>query len=340
MRTCFLLLLFFSVAIVVAADTTEETVFRELLPLVKVHGIEINLPFNSYRTADGELEHVREQAARGSVEAYFILGMLSLFGLQSAHELQLGQSQARDEEVAMSYLLLAAGEGHKDALCAMGILRHWGHGEINVNRAAAKSYFRSASDLGHSYGRWLLGRSLFQEASDSTASREVADGRMAEAAALFRAVAEEIPAAAHQLAVMYEYGLIPRDGDAEEAFRKAAELYAKASRRGFVESTYHLALIHLYGRGVPQDYSVAAELFRSVLRERPHAPSMRYLAIINANGFSRPGGIPDYDLALEWYEACAATTGDFADVRQQCAAERKALADVIHASTQNRISNL
>mmetsp|Transcript_10056 Transcript_10056/g.21228 ORF Transcript_10056/g.21228 Transcript_10056/m.21228 type:complete len:343 (-) Transcript_10056:42-1070(-) len=306
---------------------SREITFREMSPLARVQGIERNALSS---IAVGELHSVQAQAKLGSVEAFYILGLFNLYGL---HPLKM------DEETALNWLQKATKEGHNDAQCAVGILLYHGHGNIEVDQAMAKSFFRSASNDGHAYGHWLLGQSLFQEASSLISKNDERKDKLAEAASLFHLVAERIPQAAHQLAIMYEYGLIEVEETAPEKtlshlnLLKAAELYEIASRRGFVQSLYHLALMHVYGRGVAQDYTVAAELFRNVAsnHERPHAPSMRYLAILQANGHSNSASIPDYDAALMWYGMCIATD-DFTDVHEMCVAEHKALSDVINTA--------
>lgn len=309
-----IILLYTSLIAIVSAHPSPHGggVFQELSPLARARGIERNST-----TSSAEFHGVQLEAERGSAEASYILGLFVLYGKQFSE---------RDEEDAFGWLRKAAAKGHNDARCAVGILLHHGYGRVKADRTAAKSYFRLASAEDHAYGHWLLGRSLFQEASGMEDTNGPRDDKMAEAASLFRRAAEEIPEAAHQLAIMHEYGLAEGEGTT------AAELYEKASHGGFVESMYHLALMHAYGRGVPQDYVVATELFRRAAsdRQRPHAGSMRYLAIIYANGYSsHPAKVPDYDAALEWYKMCLASEG-FPEIREMCVTEHEALAGVIN----------
>jgi len=283
-----------------------EIASHEILPLVDIKS---GLPSTTAGDTDGGLRAIHTQAELGSVEAFYMLGLFYLYGWQPLEP---------DEETALIWFKKAAAEGHNDAQCAIGLLLYHGHGPIEADRVLAKSYFRLASNDDHSHGHWLLGRSLFQESSTSIPTQGIGGGNSIEAAYLLGLVADEIPQAAHQLAIMYEYGLVQDDSAGTTQHKsnllKAAALYGTASRKGFVESMYHLALMYIYGRGVPQDYVLATELLQRAASnsQRMHAPSMQYLAVIYANGFSNPAGIADYDEALRWYELCVgAETEEF-----------------------------
>lgn len=313
----------------------EDTVLqRELHSFLKAQGIEVNSPVVNGVTA--ELRAVHEQAEVGSVEAFYILGLSNLFGWHSLEP---------DIATAKNWFKLAVDGGHNNSRCIIGLLLSHGNSVTSVNRATAKSLFQLASNDSHSYGHWLLGRSLLEEASVSTASYHTVRDNFVKAAALLMQVAKNdpdtthsfIPEAAHKLAILYEYGLVQAkaaEGESQSNcnLRKAAELYERASRNGFVESTYHLALMFLEGRGVAQDFVVATSLFQTSAPK--HTISMRYLAVIYANGYSHPASIPDYEKALHWYEKCEARE-DYPTVQESCAAERNALSSVISHARAN-----
>jgi len=100
---------------------------------------------------------------------------------------------------------------------------------------------------------------------------------------------------------------------------------------GHVESTYNLGLMLVHGRdGLSKDYLKAAELFKRAATDtyQPHVPSMRYLAIMLANGYANSQGIPDYAAAIYYYEMCInAKLEHFPNVRDLCINEHRSLSD-------------
>ena len=312
------------------STSTMGAAFRELLPLAAAHGIIGQQPsMSENRTSRGIIEIQRLVArAEKEPESAYLLGLFYLYGLESL---------SPDEEAAIGWFRKAAVSGHNDAQCAIGLLLY------SLDKGVATSYFQLASNDGHSYGHWLLGRSLYEQASGKKNSPEhtnEVNQLLEEAAVLFDLVAGEIPEAAHLLAVMHEYGLIPQEQNESQKslqpsssawnFLRAAELYQQNSKRGFVESTFHLGLMYAYGRGLPQDYMRAAELFKRAAtnHQQPHAPSMRYLAIIHANGSIK--GIKNFDAALHFYQLCVTKSSDLPEVQQLCISEQKALSEAIN----------
>ena len=298
---------------------------KELIQLSSMQGISPNE--NGAKVDQTEFQRTKMKAEEGSADAAYFMGLFHLYGLGSFIE--------PNEEIAAKWFRLSAKEGHNDARCALGLLLYYGIGNIEKDTAAATSYFRFASNDGHSFGHWMYAKSMYEMASADDNPSGNTKEQFQEAARLFQMAAHDIPEASHQLAVMYEYGLLKseRSNIEEPDFNKAAELYQIASRRGCVESTYHLALMHNYGRGFPQDYSQAAELFQIAATHpmTPHPPSMRYLAIILANGFSDANEIPDFDGALHFYDQCAQQSRSV-DVQKICKTERDALANLVHGS--------
>lgn len=301
---------------------------HELLRLSRVKGISSN-NFNTSALDENELLRTRVKAEKGSADASYFLGLAYLYGLESLEP---------NEEIAATWFRKSADRGHTDAMCALGLLLFYGLGNVQIDKEAAKNYFRLASNEGDSpFAHWLYGKSLFEMASSSSSSGEHIED-MKEAGRLFEMVAKEIPQAGHQLAIMYEYGLVKaEDGN---NFAKAAKLYERASQQGYAEATYHLALMYSYGRGFQQDYSKAAELFHIAATNplTPHPPSTRYLAIIFANGHADPDGIPDLDNAWYWYDQCSVQT-QFVDVQNLCREERDALLILMEKARTNLIAS-
>lgn len=302
-------------------DTVESTrtssvltpdVPRELLQLS-------NKNFDTTQRVD-ENEFMRTQlkAQGGSNDASYFMGLFYLYGLESLEP---------NEEIAAEYFRMSADRGHGEARVALGILLYYGHGNIKEDKALATDYFRLASDEGTSLAHFFYARSLFESAA--LAAEDYVDEHVEEAARLFELVVDDIAEASHLLGVMYEYEVV-KSKTGIDNFARAVQLYESASQRGYIESTYHLALMYSSGRGVPQDYVKAAEFFRVVASHpySPHPPSMRYLAIILANGYSDPFEMPDYDEALYWYDRCASQTHSL-DFQLICRGERQVLLDFV-----------
>ena len=75
-----------------------------------------------------------------------------------------------------------------------------------------------------------------------------------------------------------------------------------AAEKGDARSEYELALCYARGRGLPQDYTKAAEYIRKSA-EQGYAPAQTGLGAYYARGF----GVPqDYSEALQWYRQAAA----------------------------------
>ncbi len=313
-----------------------DIISRELQPLAEAQGI---ISRNNQPKSQAEIQHLILNAERGSADSAYFLGLFHLYGLESL---------TPDETSALSWFRRSAEAGHNDAQCAFGLLLYHGHRKVSMDKDTAASYFRLAAESGHSYGRWLLGRSLYEKAVSMTGVESKRSDEfyelVEEAAYWFNLAADEVPEAAHQLAVMLEYSLISGKSLSltfksiqslplnSNNFLKAAKLYEIASQRGHVESTYNLGLMLVYGRnGLSKDYLKAAELFKRAATDthQPHVPSMRYLAIMLANGYTNSKGIPDYAAAIHYYELCINAKLEYPpNVRDLCINEHRALSDV------------
>lgn len=302
------------------AMQSDSTMFTAGVPpeihhLSKIRGI------SSKDLDQSELERTIVKANKGSTEAAYFLGLFYLYGLVDLEP---------NEEIAAKWFGKSADGGHKDARIALGLLFDSGYGNIKQNSQLAQEYFRLASreDEGNTFAHWLYAKSLFENASSFDFPEEKLDDQMQEAARLFELVSSDFPEAVHSLAIMYEYGIVKCDTD-KSNFIKAAELYQSASQQGYVESTYHLGLLYLYGRGLPQNYQKATELFQIAATHpfRPHAQSMRYLAGLLAHGYADPNGVQYLDEALQWYDMCSLQT--HAEVHKLCMKEKEMIANLI-----------
>ena len=84
-------------------------------------------------------------------------------------------------------------------------------------------------------------------------------------------------------------------------FKAAADLYSRAAEQLHVESIYHLGLLYAYGRGVQQSFERAISLFEKASRF-DHAPSIYYMGIMKTYGY---GTELDYLQAIHWFERAA-----------------------------------
>ena len=85
-------------------------------------------------------------------------------------------------------------------------------------------------------------------------------------------------------------------------FTDAAAWYQKAMDQGSAFAEAGLALLHLYGQGVPHDYATAAKLFRDAA-DKGVPGAQNVMGILYSNGW----GVPqDKAQALAWYRKAAA----------------------------------
>ncbi len=132
-----------------------------------------------------------------------------------------------------------------------------------------------------------------------------------QAARLF-AKAPNIPEAIHNLAILYEYNLIPSshnflyEEEKEDNTNKgrysspkhtvnyhytmAATLYSRAGEvMGHVDSLYHLGLMYAHGRGVPLNYAKAIDLFRRAIMATS-SPSSTDMKNMQVGDYTRTRG--------------------------------------------------
>ena len=214
------------------------------------------------------------------------------------------------------------------------------------NQEKAISWFYKASyHHNHPRGHWLLGQALYNgwkydvEPHNLTfrVLKDTKKPNFYEAAKLFHLAARHnISEAIHHLGLLHEYNLIPPDFDSQknytditprippikkneqmihqtdrieqiQNFRKAMKYYKEAyNLQPSFQSSYNIALIYSYGRGISQNFVRALEWFRKGAVIFKHAPSMRYLGILalqNGYGVSQ-NGVPDYKKGLEWLNQC------------------------------------
>lgn len=311
---------------------------REIHYLSQPHGLD-NKSDVDRATVANLLNYVHEDH-EGSLSslntALYFLGMFSYYGLGGLNE--------ADPLKAIQWLQQAAENGHGDSQCVLGLILYFGvKDKIGKDRRSAMRWFyRASQDADHPRGHWLLGKAIFegmfyddiglnsdvpkQNHNEQEESNE--NRNFIEAARLFlKAAKHDIPEAIHQLAVMYEYGLLNFDADLKSPietkgrFRLAVEYYKKAASLDLVESIYHLGLVFAYGRGVQLNYTIAADYFRQGAMKQ-HSPSMRYLAVFALNGYDQPNGKSNPRLAMKWFDLCVKSSSkERPDMERLCASE-------------------
>lgn len=247
------------------------------------------------------------------------------------------QNDHQEKICVVNHFRSAAVTGHSTAQCAFGLLYSFGFGNlIDKNSLTAIDWFKKATKGSNPHPRshWLLAKSLYEEWASERGNKSYGDFNRLDNDVVYRleditnhlnlAIGNNIPEAMHLMALMHEYQLISprRSGDAllyagersketsyKQNMAKAAELYLQAARLGFAESNYHLGLMHAYGRGILKNYAAAMECFRRGAIQFHHPPSMRYLAILAADGKSFAYGAPRYGLAVFWFDQCRKTNG-------------------------------
>lgn len=116
----------------------------------------------------------------------------------------------------------------------------------------------------------------------------------AEAAHFLSLAASEesnVPQALYLLALMYEYGAsfhyvypiifhhlhnLTGRGEVAQNLDLAVKYYRRAVEQRHVESTYNLAMMYAFGRGVPEDFNKARGLLETSAASN-HAPSIYYV---------------------------------------------------------------
>lgn len=310
-------------------DDTHNNSYLPLRILAEIQPFSVRHGFNQTSYVDRvTVSYIHASAESGSSDSQFFMGIFHLYGLT--------QSPANMSK-AVDWFNRASEGGHADAQCTLGIILYHGVGRTieKDHKSAMRWFHRASMDSNHPRGHWLLGRSLFDGTTYSDiginylkeqgkdVSKQEKEGvhthHLNEVVRLFELAANDnVPEAIHHLAVMYEYGLITSCDDSNDTsefefhmstqkepnFSKAAQLYKKAADIGWVESSYNLGLMYLYGRGVPLNDALAIDYFRQGVLNK-HAPSMRYLGILAMNGQGQPHEVSNTAEALYWFEQCS-----------------------------------
>jgi len=169
-------------------------------------------------------------------------------------------------------------------------------GEEAFNRqdySEAVRYFREMSDLGDSYGQYMLGKCYYSGlgvAKDFKTAFELYS----------QAAKTKMPVAINGKGVCYLKGR-----GTKQDFNKAAECFREAAEEGLPIAQANLADCYVYGNGVEQNYAIAKDWYEKAANQG-YAPAAFNVGRLYYNG--RPGIGLNYKKAAHWYKI-AATLG-------------------------------
>lgn len=238
------------------------------------------------------IERARNDAAAGSPDAHYLLGLAYFYG----------DGVEESKHRALSFFKEAARLGHAQAHVNLGHMLEHGI-STSADPNAAYAYYRQASIKWQEVEASYRASVLLYSGKVSTRVATWEQGMNAAKEMLDLAVAADHPKAYFYLGSLYEYG----GADLPANFTEAVRLYSiGCEKHEDVEACYNLALMHAFGRGTVQDWSASAGLFQQAADRRQHGPSSYFLGIQFTNG----QGVPtDYRLG-EKYLQQALDSGD------------------------------
>lgn len=166
-------------------------------------------------------------------------------------------------------------------------------GEEAFNRkdyVEAVKYFKEMSDLGNSYGKYMLGKCYYSGLGVPKNFKTAYE--------LFsQASMTNMPAAINSKGVCYLKGR-----GIEQNFNKAAECFRVAAEARLAIAQANLGDCYVYGNGVEQNYNTAKDWYEKAANQE-YAPAAFNIGRLYYNG--RPGVGLNYGKAALWYETSA-----------------------------------
>mmetsp|Transcript_10062 Transcript_10062/g.17683 ORF Transcript_10062/g.17683 Transcript_10062/m.17683 type:complete len:326 (-) Transcript_10062:492-1469(-) len=249
-----------------------------------------------------QAQRILSEADAGIPESQYLAGLVTLYG---------GHGVEVNHKKSLEYFRAAADQGHLGAQTNAALMLLRGVG-APVNNIQAAHWFRIAAEKNNADAQWMLGRMYY----DGIFGKK-RDGHpnMRSALEWFQRSAENGNAQGQlNYAIMHEYGL----GGVTVDYARAAELYKLASDQGEALATYYGGILHLYGRGCPQDFKVAAGMIQAAARKGvPQA--MNTLGKLHTHG---QGVERNYRLALVWFRRAEQSTPDQDPVHQEASTFR------------------
>ena len=202
-----------------------------------------------------ELQALHKQAAQGSAEAQYNLGVLYDFGLGVPQDYAKAR-QWFEKAAAQGY---AIAQNHLGMMYdnGLGVPQNYEKAQQRYEQAAAQGLAESQYNLGVLYD---FGRGVTQDHAKARMWYE-------------QAAAQGNTNAPFFLGAMYEQGGygVPQD------FGKARWWYEQAAAQGDPSAQSNLGLLYYYGQGVPKDY-VRASMWISLAAANSKGDSQKFLA--------------------------------------------------------------
>lgn len=177
-----------------------------------------------------------------------------------------------------------AEKGDQNAQLKLGFMLEKGLG-AQPDAAAAQRWFQASADQGNPYAQFLLA----QQYQDGA----VGEPDYALAKHWYEKASAHLSKALVALGFLYE--------TVEDNYAQAFKEYQQAVAQGDERAAYNLALLYLYGKGVPVDYAKAKELLTQAANKGSSA-AMEELGLMAFNGL---GQNRDTGEALTWYTKAA-----------------------------------
>lgn len=210
----------------------------------------------------------------GNSRAGIILADYYLAGTQDPEKMK----QARQIYTGL------AEKGDREAQLKLAFMDEKGLGSA-PDMASAQRWYTASAEQGNTIAQYLLGQ-FYQLGGSGEPDYTLAKQWYQKATTAF-------PEAFVAL------GFI--DETVDDNYDQALKAYEQAAAKGDALGTYNLALMYLYGKGIPVNYSKAKELFIKAANQNVHE-AMNQLGSINFKGL---GQTRDEEQALSWYKKAA-----------------------------------
>jgi len=192
------------------------------------------VPESASASPQAAFEETMRRARTGDVPAQYRLAQLYSEGLGTA----------QDNDRAMHWYRMAAGQGHPEAQFTVGVLLATGKGIPQDDKQAVDWYLRAAKQ-GHVDAQYNLG---YMYANGRGIERDTERAR----------IWYQMAAGQDHVRAQINLGALYASGDGVKRDEKrAAEWYRKAADAGDADAQYSLAYLYTYGRGVPRDQTKA-----------------------------------------------------------------------------------
>ncbi len=179
-----------------------------------------------------------------------------------------GRGGERDPGKAFFHYRKAAEKGYPPAMHSLALCYAEGVG-VARNDGETAAWLQKAADAGYAPAQHDLGV-IWEEGRGRPANREEALRWHR------RAAAQDFPASLYQLGRLTE----TRD---TEGLVDAARWYRRAASLGHTEAAFRLGQLHYEGRGVPQDFSLAAEAWQ-LAADQGHPDALAWLGLLHQTG--------------------------------------------------------